>query len=450
MLQTLRPSYLAAGLLLCTLAAGMPAHAAGTPASNAATRAAAIEWHDFSDELFARAKREKRFILLDLEAVWCHWCHVMDKTTYRDPKVAAVIGQHYIAVKADQDARPDLSRRYDEYGWPATVVFAPDGTEIVKRRGYIDPERMSRLLAAIVKDPSPLSYRDQAGLRGFSRTPVLAPALQKTLNARFVQTHDDRLGGLDQEQKFVDRDAVEYALMLGAQGDSRAQKMARQTLDGALALLDPVWGGAYQYSTDRDWQHPHFEKLLSIQADQIRVYALAYQMLGNPAYLDAAKRIQRYVSRFLMSAQGVFYVSQDADLVKGEHSAAYFALDDDGRRKLGVPAVDRHLYAREQGWMIQALVQLYSATLDAQYLQQAITAAEWALAQRGLPSGGFRHDDKDQAGPFLEDTLAMARGMLDSLRNDGRSQLARAHAIRGAVHATQFCDTVRGGLCQRC
>ena len=97
---------------------------------------------------------------------------------------------------------------------------------------------------------------------------MLAPALQKSCARGSLKTHDFKLGGLDQEQKFLDRDAVEYALLLGPQGDSRAQKMVRQDLDGALALLDPVWGGAYQYSTDRDWKHPHFEKLLAIQADE--------------------------------------------------------------------------------------------------------------------------------------------------------------------------------------
>ena len=89
-------------------------------------------------------------------------------------EVIALLGARYVALKVDQDARPDLSRRYDEYGWPATVVFAPDGTEIVKRRGYIPPERMVRLLEAIVADPSPLKYLDQASIETYSDTHLLA------------------------------------------------------------------------------------------------------------------------------------------------------------------------------------------------------------------------------------------------------------------------------------
>jgi hypothetical protein len=113
----------------------------------------------------------------------------------------------------------------------------------------------------------------------------------------------------------------------------------------------------YQYSTDGDWVHPHFEKLLQIQADDLRLYALAYMAFGDPAYLKAAQSIHRYVSEFLRSPDGAFYVSQDADLVPGQHGGDYYALDDAGRRKRGLPAIDKHLYPREQGWMIQALAQ---------------------------------------------------------------------------------------------
>ena len=97
-----------------------------------------IAWQPHNNASFLQAAKEKKFLILDLEAVWCHWCHVMDAKTYADPKVAAYIKQHFIPLKADHDARPDLAERYRDWGWPATIVFAPDGTEIVKRAGYID------------------------------------------------------------------------------------------------------------------------------------------------------------------------------------------------------------------------------------------------------------------------------------------------------------------------
>src|SRR5437660_12920090 len=112
----------------------------------------ALQWVPWSDGIFAQAKQEKRFVLLDLEAVWCHWCHVMDETTYKDPATLALLKSKYITVRVDQDSRPDLSNRYEDYGWPATVVFNAEGREIVKRRGYITPKELASMLSAIIAD----------------------------------------------------------------------------------------------------------------------------------------------------------------------------------------------------------------------------------------------------------------------------------------------------------
>src|SRR5579864_6017975 len=111
------------------------------------------QWVGWSDNVFQQAKAQNRFVLLDLEAVWCHWCHVMDENTYKDSRVNRLLNSRYLAVKVDQDSRPDLSNRYEDYGWPATVVFNGDGKEIVKRQGYISPDEMSSLLQAIIDDP---------------------------------------------------------------------------------------------------------------------------------------------------------------------------------------------------------------------------------------------------------------------------------------------------------
>jgi uncharacterized protein YyaL (SSP411 family) len=141
----------------------------------------------------------------------------------------------------------------------------------------------------------------------------------------------------------------------------------------------------------------------------LRIYALAYAQWHDPKYLQAAENIHRFIVGFLMSPDGTFYVSQDADLVEGEHSAKYFALSDVERRKLGVPRVDTHVYARENGWIIDALVTLYAATGEQRYLDQALRATKWVVANRALPGGGFSHDKVDATGPYLGDSLAMAR-----------------------------------------
>ena len=154
-------------------------------------------------------------------------------------------------------------------------------------------------------------------------------------------------------------------------------RRAADTLHNATALLDPVWGGMYQYSVGGHWSEPHFEKLISIQATALREYSLAYAQTQNREDLQAAQSVHRYVTNFLESpASGAFFVSQDADLHDGEENAAYFELTDAGRRAQGIPHIDKHVYARENGWMIAALCDYYAATGDGSALAQARRAAE--------------------------------------------------------------------------
>ncbi len=349
-------------------------------------------------------------MLLDLGAVWCHWCHVMEEDTYSDPKVLELLRARYLTVRVDQDSRPDLSNRYEDYGWPATIVFAADGSEIVKRRGFIPPGEMASMLQAIIDDPSPGPSVTPEKPVTASREASLAAALREELQKNFLEGYDEKEGSWGTVQKFLDWDNVERCLTLARGGDERALRMATQTLEAQRALIDPIWGGVYQYSTDGDWKHPHFEKIIQMQAENLRVYALAYAQLGREADLASARLIQRYLRDFLTSPEGAFYTSQDADLVPGEHAGEYFALDDKARRKQGIPRIDKNIYARENGWAINALVELSAATVDAAALKDAVRAAEWICAQRALPGGGFRHGE---SGPgYLGDTLGMGRAFL--------------------------------------
>ena len=136
-----------------------------------------VVWHPWSDAVFVQAKREHKFVLLDLEAVWCHWCHVMDKETYRDPAVRRLLATRYIAIKVDQYSRPDISNRYEDYGWPATVIFAADGSEIVKRQGYLPPRQMASILQAVIDDPSPGPSIVPETTIAYAETPFIAAAL---------------------------------------------------------------------------------------------------------------------------------------------------------------------------------------------------------------------------------------------------------------------------------
>jgi len=388
-----------------------------------------IRWQGWSDDLFAQAKRENRLVLLDLEAVWCHWCHVMDETTYKDPQVAAIIAKGYIAVKVDQDSRPDLANRYEDYGWPATILFSTEGKELAKLSGYLPPGRMRALLQEFLDDPRPgPSVVERPAIR-YSNSSALAKPLVDELTKIHVANYDFQHGSWGTVHKFLQSDPTEYVMERAAEGDEQSRRMARQTLDAALVLIDPVWGGANQYSHGGVWENPHFEKIMWIQAVNLRIYSLAYAQFRDPRYLKAAQNVHRYLRDFLTSPQGAFYTSQDADVKRGEHSEEYFKLDDDARRKLGMPRIDKHSYSRENGWAIEAVAVFASVTGDRQALEHAVGAAEWVVANRALAGGGFRHDEKDRGGPYLADTLAMGRAFLQLYATTAdRVWLARAEA----------------------
>ncbi len=396
----------------------------------------ALKWEGWSPAAFARAKQEKRFVILDLHAVWCHWCHVMDETTYKDPRVLKLLAEKYVTVGVDQDTRPDLSNRYEDYGWPATIVFDGDGNEIVKRRGYLPPDQMASMLQAIIDDPSPgPSVREEKPVT-YTADAVISPERRGELEKAVVAGYDRKLSGWGVTQKYLYWDAVEVCLDRAAAGDKDAEKMARDSMRRQLQLIDPVWGGVYQYSAEGDWKHPHFEKIMQTQAQNMRIYARIFAQWKNPADLKAARDIQRFVATFLTSPEGAFYTSMDADLKPGVHAEGYFKLGDAARRKKGLPRIDQHIYARENGWMIEALVALHDATGDAATLAQAKRAAEWILANRALPDRGFRHDEVDAAGPFLGDTLAMGRAFLALHAATGeRAWLERAQQAANFIAA---------------
>lgn len=406
---------------------------AGTPAdASARKQKPLVAWQDWSDAAFQQAKSRKRYVLLHLGAVWCHWCHVQEATTYRDPKVLAKIKKQFIPVYVDQDSRPDLSRRYEAYGWPATIVLDGDGNDIGKIRGYKEPARFIEILDAIVKDPSPVFVaEDEDKERKFTGGARLGDTTRTEVERRFRASLDKQGGGLKQFQRFLPRDTIEYTLALAARGDSEAQQWVKLTLTQARALIDPAWGGMYQYSTHSDWKHPHYEKIMETQAIAMRSYSYGYKAFGDAAYLQSAQAVRRYVARFLTAPDGTFYTSQDADRVPGEQGDEFFALGDTERVKRGIPRVDTHVYARENGWMIEALAELAMASGDRAVLDDALRAANRIVAIRGNPDGSFRHDVKDNGGPFFGDNLAMGRAMLALYAaTSDRQWLERARQVR--------------------
>lgn len=118
-----------------------------------------LVWQKWSPSAFTRARRENKLVLLDLTATWCQYCKKMDEVTYRDQRVTGMIKSHYIPVRADEAEYPSLARRYAKLGRPTTVIYSGDGTEIIRRRGYLKPQWMAWLLEAVADNPDPSEHR---------------------------------------------------------------------------------------------------------------------------------------------------------------------------------------------------------------------------------------------------------------------------------------------------
>lgn len=373
-----------------------------------------LNWQEWTPDIFQQAQSDDRLVILDLKAVWCHWCHVMDDKTYSDTRVRTRLRKHFLTVRVDQDANPDLSNRYGDWGWPATILFSAKGEELAKLQGYIPPERMVAILDAFIADPTPGPSAAKSRAIVPARTHVLKPQIHAKLTTRLKQGFDTENGGWGTIHRFIDDDIMTWALTEARDGNEFAADMARKTLDGARKLLDPEWGGIYQYSDTADWSSPHYEKIISYQAIALRHYANAYALWKNSADLKSARLLFRYLKERLRSPDGAFFTSQDADVDSDFSGKGFYALNAKDRAKLGrQPKIDTSIYARENGWAIRALIAYADATGDSEALQIAESAAQWVIDNRRINGGGFAHGPNDRGGPFLGDTLAMGWAAVD-------------------------------------
>ncbi len=408
-------------------------------------RSQQFTWSAWSDESFARAKREHRFILLDCAAEWCHWCHVMDETTYLDPDIGKTLNDRFVAIKVDIDARPDLAERYGAWGWPATVIFSPDAEELGKFRGYLSPEEFKPILANISEAPTKATR-----VGADPRAPVDALGwIGVRVTRDMDEWYDSDEGSWGRRQKAPIGANIEFELRRAAHGDTNALKRAVFSLQKQRALIDPIWGGVYQYSAASTWNEAHFEKLMTYQAANLEAYARGYAATSNETFLADARKIDGYITDFLTSSNGTFFATQDADLNAHEKAKpfvdghSYYALDDAGRRKLGIPRIDTHVYARENGLAIAALCTLYEVTRDEAVLKRAQRGADAILMSQVTADGSVR---RQKAGPvYLADAAVFGWALtrLATITNDTKYRDAATRM--GEATVKNFLDAETGG-----
>src|SRR5208282_3937626 len=312
-----------------------------------------IQWHEFGEEAFAAARAADKPVLLDIGAVWCHWCHVMDRESYDDPEVAAIVNEHYIAVKVDRDERPDIDSRYQvavasltgQGGWPLTAFLTPDGkpfyggTYFPPADSYGRPS-FKRVLLSIAA-----AYREKHG-EVLEQAQMVESAIARaesfssgsgTVSATVIDAilesarkmFDEVNGGFGTAPKFPHPAALDLVMDQYVRTQDRGpdnedlrtifvhtlEKMARG------GVYDQLAGGFHRYSVDERWIVPHFEKMCYDNSELLKNFVHAYQATGDEFFAGVARDMIRWMDEWLSDrAHGGFYASQDADL----------SMDDDG------------------------------------------------------------------------------------------------------------------------
>ena len=331
-----------------------------TPQENALTAASSsylrsarrqpVRWHEWGSEAFEKARRENKPVLLDIGAVWCHWCHVMDRESYEDPDTAALINEQYIAVKVDRDERPDVDSRYQsavatisgQSGWPLTAFLTPEGTPYFGGT-YFPPEdrhgrpSFQRVLATMADVFA--NKRDEVEESAGSVLEALehnetftarseapeAAVLEKVLTS-IISQFDPRNGGFGSQPKFPHSGAIDLLIDAATRGGpyaEAAQQAAVVTLEkmSTGGIYDHLAGGFHRYSVDEHWIVPHFEKMAYDNSALLLNYVHAFQTFLKPEFAATARDIVRWMDEWLSDRDlGGFYASQDAD----------DSLDDDG------------------------------------------------------------------------------------------------------------------------
>ncbi len=399
-------------------------------------RAHLIKWRHWSREVFEEAKRTGKPILLSISAVWCHWCHVMDETTYSDQRIIDYINEHFIPVRVDADRRPDIDSLYNQGGWPSTVFLTEEG-EIIVGDTYIPPQRMLPVLQEIYDLYTNRKDELKRELEKIKNRKALIER-EKTRGAPDSETidHIERLlqrffdpvyGGFGESQKFPNPWAIEFLLTGAFEGKDWPTKIVEKTLQAMMEgeIYDPVEGGFFRYSTRRDWSAPHYEKMLQLNAELIINYAHAYMVLKREDFLSAAIKTDRYLKNTLYDRKtGLYCHSQDAD-------EEYYKQTN--RKGLKPPFVDRTFFSDSNASVLRGLVALYRATSDRDYLKRAEALGESILKKLYNPASGVYHyylEGKGHLPGLLRDNTEVALALHDLYMVTGKKEyLQRAIEI---------------------
>ena len=328
-----------------------------------------VQWMEWGEAAFDRAAKEDKPILLDIGAVWCHWCHVMDRESYENAETARIINEHFVAVKVDRDERPDVDARYQaavsaisgQGGWPLTAFLTPEGKPYFGGT-YFPPEdrhgrpsfqrvlltmadafqgRRTEVDESAASVMNAIEHNEAFSGRASGAIEEIGPGLLAKMVVSALKSADMRHGGFGAQPKFPHSSALDLLIGVASRTDTGAAAMMQMSGLGKVSVAeaarhavlltldkmakggihDHLAGGFHRYSVDEHWVVPHFEKMAYDNSELLKNYLHAYRAFGEAELAQVARDMMRWMDEWLSDLErGGFYASQDAD----------FSLDDDG------------------------------------------------------------------------------------------------------------------------
>ena len=404
---------------------------------NKSANTQSIDWREWDQAAFLAARREAKPVLLTLTATWCHWCHVMDETSYSDARVISLVNSEFIPVSVDVDRRPDISRRFNQGGFPSVAVL-DEQANLIAGRTYTPPDQMARFLEGIVAKgpgvPSNTGNKSSNGSSGPLKQrdgEIHDPPTTRVLR-RLQDLYDPDFGGFGREPKQPPWEALRFLMALYSRsGEKPLLSMITTTLDGMrVGLYDQMEQGFFRYSVARDWRVPHYEKMIVTNANLAMLCLEAYQLTGRKAYKDLAVGcIDFLLGPLYDETQGVFYASQDA-------WEDYYRLPWKDRTEATKPTIDTTVYTGWNALAASALINAYGALEAPKYLKAAAGVLDrlWSdswNSERGLDHLWGESTEHPTGHPIiLEDQVHFLRALLSLHQATGHEEhLKRATEV---------------------
>jgi len=427
-----------------------------------------VDWHPWGEEALRRARAEDKPILLSIGYSACHWCHVMERESFEDESIAALMNRNFIPVKVDREERPDLDDVYmaatlamndGQGGWPMTVFLTPDQEPFFAGTYFPPTDRYGRPgFATVLSHIAELWARDREGLRsqasrladyirqGARPGPAVAVGEEELRSAlsQLKRDFDPRWGGFGAAPKFPPSTALSLLLRAHRRfSDHAALDMVAKTLDAMArgGIYDQLGGGFHRYSVDDRWLVPHFEKMLYDNALLAKVYLEGHQATGNAFHGRIAAETLDYVLREMTSPEGGFYSATDADS-EGEEGKFFVWTPDEVAQVLGADEARRfsaYYDVTEQGnWEGKSILHAPRADATAAEPGPGLDPAE---LERSLAASRSRLYEarRRRVAPGLDDKVLTAwNGLMIGALAEGHRVLGEPRYLAAAVRAADF------------